>query len=111
MGGGTKTCAEYVETVQRYGENARQTFFMWAQGFMAGLNTPVMLLFSGQTTNLQGRTTEWQIDAIDSYCADHPQKEYMFGALAVFNQMRAEQKLRTWQTTLGITQHQIGDGE
>jgi len=97
-GPGLTSCAEYAKGVQVPGD-FRLFFFAWAQGFMSGLNTPLLPL--KLSTNLAGRTTDNQQAYVDDFCDHRPLAVYVDAVLALYDQMRHEQGLPDWRSQIG----------
>jgi hypothetical protein len=95
-GPGIASCTQYAQAVRSYGQ--RNFYFSWAQGFMSGLNTP--LLMSGMKgTNLEGRTLEDQLSFVDRYCDQRPLAMYVNAVMSLYDNMRSEQGLHDWRPT------------
>jgi hypothetical protein len=55
---------------------------------MSGLNTPLML--SGmQTTNLEGRQVDDQMQFVDGYCDQRPLAAYVQAVMSLYDTMRS----------------------
>jgi hypothetical protein len=97
-GAGTSWCGEYAQNVRSGGQNMRDFYFTWAQGFMSALNTPPLM--SGVAiTNLEARTPPEQQAFIDQFCNQHPTASYVGAVLSLYDTMRSEQGLHDWRSS------------
>jgi len=100
-GAGTMSCGEVMGALQQRPED-ENLFFSWAQGFMSGLNTE--LLKRGET-DLNGLPLDAQKQFIRSYCKEHPRAPYFGAVFKLFDQMRHDQGLpsyeQIWQAPRG----------
>src|SRR5690348_732225 len=71
MGLGVSTCAKFAEMYKLSPDQAELSFFTWAQGFMSGLNS-VLLVRRQPFTNLAAWDTDRQEQYLRYYCSDHP---------------------------------------
>jgi hypothetical protein len=85
MGAGTSTCAEYAQAYRRDPDDADNTYFNWAQGFMSGLNEEQRTL-KKPAHNLKALPISEQLDYLRLFCDQKPLLPY---AAAVLNLFRA----------------------
>lgn len=95
MGPGAQSCTQYLKAADA-SELMRDTYFFWAQGFMSGLNT--ILLPRKSHTNLAASTTGDQQAYIDRFCNGRPLASYSEAVIALFDEMRLEQRLPDWRS-------------
>src|ERR1700685_791618 len=75
LGAGTFTCASFAKHLAA-DPTAEDTFFVWAQGFLSGINAGY-LGTSNQSADLDSKSPREQERVVRQYCATHPQKLYM----------------------------------
>jgi|SRR3974390_3207730 len=95
-GAGAASCGQSAQRVRApgiLGEQAREIFFSWAQGFMSGLNSPL----SNRDANLVGRSTDEQEHIIDFYCNQRPSASYVQSVINLYDFLRREQGLHDWR--------------
>ena len=82
IGPGTKTCAEFGRdyTEDRLAEIA---YFLWAVGYMSGLNLAAVGTFH-QYNNLGATSQEEQKAFLRRWCNEHPQEKYRDGVFALY---------------------------
>ena len=82
MGPGTKTCAEFGRdyTEDRLAEIA---YFLWALGYMSGLNLAAVGTFH-QYNKLGATSQEEQKAFLRRWCNEHPQEKYRDGVFALY---------------------------
>lgn len=98
MGAGAASCAEFAKAYQQDPEHMERLFLSWTQGFMSGLNEP---LFSRKAaTNLNAWSIEKQKLILRLYCNDHPLDLYVGAVFHLYNQMRHDQGLGSWESSL-----------
>jgi hypothetical protein len=89
-GPGFKTCAGYIADLHTYSEereNIRQRYFIWAQGFITGMN---YLHFSKAHTPLKNVLSiplDDQTKFIDDYCRTYPGDMYLKAAAYLWDQL------------------------
>ncbi len=93
IGPGTVSCAEFGRAYRDDPKNTENLFFSWALGFMSGLNTE--LLGRGET-DLNQLSIDKQKELVRSYCEKHPQAAYFAAVFDLYNRMRREQGLPSY---------------
>jgi hypothetical protein len=83
MGKGVSTCAKFAQDYQR-DVGIEDVYFVWAQGFMAGINATANVAHL-PTKDLNGSSTLDQRQNIREYCATNPLKMYMEAVDAAMN--------------------------
>ena len=81
-GHGGGICAEFAHAYKRNPFSAETNYFIWAQGFMSGLNT-VFIAHKMPSRNLGARTIPQQQSHIRAYCDQHPLAEYVQAVLSL----------------------------
>ena len=76
----------------------RSLYFTWAQGFLSGVNTPLMM-GSVRAANLAARALNEQQAFIDRFCDQRPLANYVAAVLSPYDAMRSEQGLHDWRPT------------
>jgi hypothetical protein len=84
MGWGTSTCAQFANLYRSDPEFVEEHLFIWAQGFMSGLNVALQG-DTGLTKNLGSMSTAQQQGAIRAYCNDHPLATYIDAVLDLWS--------------------------
>jgi hypothetical protein len=95
--GGSSSCTQYAQAVRSGGENIRNFYFTWAQGFMSGINSPLME--PGKSLNLAARAMNDQQAFIDRFCDQRPLAYFVEAVLSLYDTMRTEQGLHDWRRT------------
>lgn len=75
MGRGSQTCGIFAS---QYGQSPRITehdFFVWAQGYMSGLNA-ASLDATGKSKNLASKSLDEQMTIIRAFCSRRPLDPY-----------------------------------
>jgi hypothetical protein len=96
QGFGTASCAKFAEMYRVRPDETEPLFFGWAQGFMSGLNTGVMLA-RGKTTDLGRWTIEHQEQEVRMYCNSYPLESYVKAVFKLYDDMRDAQGLPNWR--------------
>jgi hypothetical protein len=89
-GPGLKTCAGYIADVQNNSpasEKIRQRYFIWAQGFIIGLNYLHFSKFHTPLKNILSIPLDDQTKVIDDYCLSNPEDMYLKAAAYLWDQL------------------------
>ncbi len=89
-GPGLKTCAGYIADLHKHSEpveNIRQRYFIWAQGFITGLNYVHFSKAHTALKNILSIPVEDQIRVIDNYCLSYPEDMYLKAAAFLWDQL------------------------
>ena len=85
MGHGMATCAEFAKVYRESPtEKTEITFFVWAQGYMSGLNL-VQYNLKKPRHDLNAWSISDQESHIRHFCEEKPLSEYLFAVLSLFN--------------------------
>jgi hypothetical protein len=92
IGPGLSSCAQY-QRLHQQDPSMRDAFYAWASGYLSGLND--RFIDTHDPTNLlpPNRSTDAQEKFLDDFCSAHPNAPYMQGVVALFAEMRREQRL------------------
>jgi hypothetical protein len=96
-GPGLKTCAGYIADIHKYGEDReklRQRYFIWAQGFITGLNYVHFSKARTPLKNILSIPPDDQMRLIDDYCRTYPEDMYLKAAAHVWDQLSAMPEYR-----------------
>jgi hypothetical protein len=89
QGLGSATCAEFSQMYRGDPQAAHTTYFSWAQGFMSGWNTAVLV--ANVTTTYQVKDLGYDIDgqrfAIREYCEKHPLEPFFRAVVSAYAQL------------------------
>jgi hypothetical protein len=85
MGPGVLPCAKFVE-LHRANPSIEDDFFVWAQGFMSGLNDALEDTI-GKYRDLKSLPTAQQKQVLRAYCYSNPAAVYRDGINVLFSQM------------------------
>jgi hypothetical protein len=91
-GPGLSTCQQY-EHLHREDPSMVDAFFVWAEGYLSGLNDRYVT--EGGPANLlpPNFSTDGQKAYLDRFCRQYPDAPYMQGVVELFHDMRRGQKL------------------
>jgi hypothetical protein len=94
VGLGGAPCAKFGEMYKNDPSNAELMFFIWAQGFMSGTNSMLLIRSQGKrSTNLALWNIDRQKQYLRIYCSRNPLAPYVQGVFALFDLMTAEEGL------------------
>jgi hypothetical protein len=74
-GAGAASCASFGKFYQDNPRDAEEAFFTWAQGYMSGINTTLIVLSRG-SRDLSGMPQAHQQSFLRQYCNGHPLENY-----------------------------------
>src|ERR1017187_2318933 len=77
MGIGVRTCAKFASDVKDDPSLSELHYFLWAQGFMSGLNVADIK----KQRNLSSKSVKDQMSFIDIFCDKHPLAPYMLAVI------------------------------
>jgi len=89
-GPGLKTCAGYIADLHKYSEgreNIRQRYFIWAQGFITGLNYVHFSKAHTPLKNFLSIPLDEQMRFIDYYCLNNPEEMYLKAVANLWDQL------------------------
>jgi hypothetical protein len=89
-GPGLKTCAGYIADIRNYSqasEKIRQRYFIWAQGFITGLNYVHFSKAHTPLKNILSIPLSDQMNFIDDYCLNNPEDMYLKAAANLWDQL------------------------
>jgi hypothetical protein len=89
-GPGLKTCAGYIADIHKYSEDrekVRQRYFIWAQGFITGLNYVHFSKAHTPLKNILSIPIDDQMNFIDYYCLTNPEDMYLKAAANLWDQL------------------------
>ena len=89
-GPGLKTCAEYIADLHKSSEgreNIRQRYFIWAQGFITGLNYVHFSKAHTPLKNFLSIPLDEQMRFIDYYCLNNPEEMYLKAVANLWDQL------------------------
>lgn len=89
-GPGLKTCAGYIADIHKYSEareELRQRYFIWAQGFITGLNYVHFSKAHTPLKNILSVPLSDQMKFIDDYCLTNPEDMYLKAAAYLWDQL------------------------
>ena len=98
MGPGAQTCGQFGQSYAEYTQRWEIAVFVWAQGYMSGLNAP--MLFSNSTTDLNAMSQDNQMAYIRTFCSNNPLKSYSEAVLDLYQDMRRAQGLPRWYSII-----------
>lgn len=93
IGAGVASCSEFAKFYREDPKN-ENLFYLWAMGYMSGVNTPMMRRSSTDLAKLDTRT---QLQVIRQYCDANPLAPYAKAVMFLFQNMRDKQGLPDWR--------------
>jgi hypothetical protein len=84
MGFGTSTCAMFNNSYR----GLEETYFVWAQGFMSGMNFALSIdPTGGRYADLSAKSISEQKTYIRLYCHNHPSDAYLQAVLNLYSEL------------------------